>query len=751
MVSARKGEIAAELVLEDVVKSYEISLHPDSISTENVIEAMGPNGLMPSFLNFERYDSKGLGETASGDPIVIAGVASLHYRREDKKDKIIEFDKDIMVVGQNDRLLSPESLIFARQMYKVAERKGLDLLLIANTEGGDAMDHAAFMGQSYQVSENIMTLLNLKTRIASLVLRKGGSGGALSNQVADVALMMEYANYHVISPPHCVSILWSRKPDKTLADALKLMKGSPRYLKEAGIIDEIIPEYPGGSHLEAPIDGRPGYTVTLENIDSVLGDVFQQFHYDKTRPDALRLARLKKAREGYATRIRSKVETIRKLVPGLDRQTKMKQIADMTLSDLERRMKDREGSLVINLNYQRIHDLITQLADEKERIAKAQSSLQGEELQEELRRIRASASIIQCGDYIQGNRPGHFYEFDKAALDAAMNAYTLGRITFVEAMRLRADILKNPLGKRECRANFSPEEFAANFYSCPECGSGLPMSARDMIHMLIDSSSNVFNFEELNHHVSVNNFEPTIYHTPEYLEKIEGLQAKLKYTEKIKKGRRKQKLDETSTYSALMTGVGKINGMPTMICAMDFSFVGGTIGMVEPRKFYEAADFAINNKLPVVMMTYSGGARMQENQFALQAMKSMNATVQYLRDNGIFYGVVLMGDTFGGTPASFAAQGVVTLAERGMRYGFTGPIVLQRALSERIDNPFHVEERMRRMEHMMMPEVLSNVYIAPGRPLIDFVGGRGELKNELSKYLASWYGRPFKPMEKNLT
>lgn len=742
---ATKSVFHEESPLEDVVNSYKVSMHPDSITTSVVLDAMGSHGIMQDIVGFQPYDSKGLGETPSGEPIVIAGEATLRLKTKGKKGSIEEIDKDIVVVAQNNRLLSPESLIYARSAYQRAERQGLDLLLIANTEGGDAMDHAAFMGQSRQISDNIMTLLNNKTRIASLVLRKGGSGGALSNQVADVALMMKYANYHVISPPHCVSILWSRNPDKSIDDALTLMKGTPEYLKAAGIIDEIIAEYPGGSHLEAPSQGG-NYSTTLANISQSLHEVFLGFHNDTSNINRVVAQRLKRAREGYAIRKKSAGDILRKYVPGIDKKTKMTQITQTNLRDLDNMAQGSYGNLVVNLNYQRLRQILEILEKEKHSELKSGASSNSTSPIVSSDEQNGIASIITCGDYIIGKKPGIIYEVDEDALARAKKEYDLGKATWIETMRKTSQILRNRKSTTECRATFTPEEFAANYFACPDCGKGLPMSARDMLHMILDGTSKGFRFREINSDMDVNSFEPTIYHTQEYLDKIQAIQSKHTYTERVGSD---GKQHQTSTRSALMTGVGAINRLPAVVCAMDFSFIGGTIGMVEPRKFFEAAEYAIRHDLPVVMMTYSGGARMQENQFALQAMKSMNATVQLLRDNNTFYGVMLMGDTFGGTPASFASQGIVTLAEKGLRYGFTGPVVLERAMSEVIQNPVQVQERMVQMDHMMSSSILKHVYTSPGKPIIDFVGSRSELKNELSKYLASWYGKPFNPVSKH--
>lgn len=179
------------------------------------------------------------------DTAIIGGFATLDSRRimliGHQKGKTVEEN-----IKTNFGMGRPEGYRKALRLMKLAEKYSLPVLSIIDTPGAYPGMDAEERGQAEAISRNILEMSNLSTPIAVLVTGEGGSGGALGIGVGDVVLMLQYAIYSVISPEGCASILWrdgAKAP--AAAEALKLTAAS---LHELGVIDEIIPEPPGGAH-----------------------------------------------------------------------------------------------------------------------------------------------------------------------------------------------------------------------------------------------------------------------------------------------------------------------------------------------------------------------------------------------------------------------------------------------------------------------------------------------------------------------
>ncbi|MBI2045732.1 hypothetical protein HYT23_06745 [Candidatus Pacearchaeota archaeon] len=188
--------------------------------------------------------------------------------------------------------VSPEGLVFANQLYNKAEKENKKLLLLINTFGGAANNYAALKGQSWLISENIRKLLSLRTQIVSLVLGEGGSGGALQGQIGDKNLMLECADYSVIAPQHAATILKyaDDDPDR-IAKALELLKPMAHDMLNLGIVDKIVSEFPGGSHLEKDT----GYRITMKYINDALNKAFEDMGKGVHHVGKLRDQRIRKA------------------------------------------------------------------------------------------------------------------------------------------------------------------------------------------------------------------------------------------------------------------------------------------------------------------------------------------------------------------------------------------------------------------------------------------------------------------------
>jgi len=160
-----------------------------------------------------------------------------------------------------------------------------------------------------------------------------------------------------------------------------------------------------------------------------------------------------------------------------------------------------------------------------------------------------------------------------------------------------------------------------------------------------------------------------------------------KYTDRLKKARAK-----TGDQDAMNIGVGKIHGIETVVLVQNFAFMGGSLGMAAGEGLISAAEYAVANKLPLVVFTAAGGARMQEGALSLMQMPRTTIAVQELREAGLPYIVVLCDPTTGGVTASYAMLGDIQLAEPGALICFAGPRVIEETIREKLPEGFQRAE-----------------------------------------------------------
>ncbi|QEK38158.1 acetyl-CoA carboxylase carboxyl transferase subunit beta [Candidatus Cytomitobacter indipagum] len=159
------------------------------------------------------------------------------------------------------------------------------------------------------------------------------------------------------------------------------------------------------------------------------------------------------------------------------------------------------------------------------------------------------------------------------------------------------------------------------------------------------------------------------------------------YKSRLKKARAKCDMDD-----CFEIGVGKLEGNSVVALAMDFAFIGGSMGRALGNAIVHAAEISIRNKIPLVLFSSSGGARMQEGIFSLMQMARTTIAVKKVKDAGIPYISVLCDPTTGGVQASFAMLGTVTLAEPGALVGFAGKRVIQQTIGEELPKDFQSSE-----------------------------------------------------------
>ncbi len=209
-----------------------------------------------------------------------------------------------------------------------------------------------------------------------------------------------------------------------------------------------------------------------------------------------------------------------------------------------------------------------------------------------------------------------------------------------------------------------------NLNVCPDCDHHMKVNGPTRIKQIVDEGS----FEPLG-----DDLRPR-----DVLRFGTGSNA---YEEVIKRSEAKSGVSE-----AILVGRGLLSGRPITLAAMDFSYRGGSMGVVVGERVTIAAEDALERRVPFILVATSGGARMQEGALSLMQMAKTSAAIGRLRDANIPYIVVLADPCTGGVSASFAAQGDVTLAEPGALIGFAGPRVIQNTIRAVLPDGFQRSE-----------------------------------------------------------
>jgi acetyl-CoA carboxylase carboxyl transferase subunit beta len=185
-----------------------------------------------------------------------------------------------------------------------------------------------------------------------------------------------------------------------------------------------------------------------------------------------------------------------------------------------------------------------------------------------------------------------------------------------------------------------------------------------------------------------------------------------KYAERLK-----DVMEKTHLKDAVRTGVGKSKGKELVICCMDFAFIGGSMGAVVGEKIARGIDYAIKNKLPFVMISKSGGARMMEAAYSLMQLAKTSVKLAQLAEAGLPYISLCTDPTTGGTTASYAMLGDINISEPGALIGFAGPRVVRDTTGKDLPEGFQTAEFL--LEH----------------GFLDFITPRKELKDKINLYL----------------
>ncbi|XXM71026.1 acetyl-CoA carboxylase, carboxyltransferase subunit beta [Lysinibacillus sphaericus] len=233
----------------------------------------------------------------------------------------------------------------------------------------------------------------------------------------------------------------------------------------------------------------------------------------------------------------------------------------------------------------------------------------------------------------------------------------------------------------DCKKIMYTKELQKNLKVCIHCGYHHGMSSIERVDCFIDEGT----FEEIDADlVSVN---PLGF--PEYLDKVE-------------KDRKKTGLNE-----AVLTGTGKVNGIDIVVAVMDSRFRMGSMGSVVGEKITRAVEEADKRKVPFIIFTASGGARMQEGVLSLMQMAKTSVALKRFSDNGGLFISVMTHPTTGGVSASFASVGDYNFAEPGALIGFAGRRIIEQTIREDLPEDFQTAEFL--LKHGQLDEVISRM------------------------------------------
>jgi len=250
----------------------------------------------------------------------------------------------------------------------------------------------------------------------------------------------------------------------------------------------------------------------------------------------------------------------------------------------------------------------------------------------------------------------------------------------------------------KCKVVVSTDEHQENLWVCHNCNHHERVNSNEYFSILFDDNK----FTELD--ANMTSGDPLEFEDTK------------KYTDRLEATKKK-----TGINDAVTTGYGKLNDMDITIACMNFNFIGGSMGSVVGEKIARAIKHSIDNEIPFMMISKSGGARMMEAAFSLMQMAKTSARLSQLAEKGIPYVSMLTDPTTGGITASFAMLGDINIAEPGALIGFAGPRVVKETIGKDLPEGFQTSEFVK--EH----------------GFLDFIVERKNLKQKVGQFLKMTY------------
>jgi acetyl-CoA carboxylase carboxyl transferase subunit beta len=275
-----------------------------------------------------------------------------------------------------------------------------------------------------------------------------------------------------------------------------------------------------------------------------------------------------------------------------------------------------------------------------------------------------------------------------------LNLLNLFTKTFDNKQPEKAEAGSHWVKCKSCNSLMYYKEMENQNYVCPKCGYHMRIGVKERVKLLAD--------------------EGTFVEYDADLEPVDPLNFvdKKPYKKRIEEGEKK-----TGRKSSVVAGSCKMNGTPVQLVIFDFAFMGGSLGSVEGEKIVRAVKRAIENREGLIILSASGGARMQESTFSLLQMSKTSAALGKLANEGLPFISVLTDPTMGGVSASFANLGDIIIAEPGALIGFAGARVIEQTIGSELPEGFQRAEFL--LEHGS----------------IDMIVNRNDLKKTLSDLL----------------
>jgi len=249
-----------------------------------------------------------------------------------------------------------------------------------------------------------------------------------------------------------------------------------------------------------------------------------------------------------------------------------------------------------------------------------------------------------------------------------------------------------------CRAIVWKKDLESNLHVCPKCQHHFRLNARQRLELLLDG-------RWVEHDAGLSSIDPLHFvDTRPYADRLKENQKKL------------------GMKDAVLTAEGLLNGRPVICCSMEFRFIGGSMGAVVGEKVTRAAERAMESKVPLVIVSCSGGARMMEGTISLMQLVKVSAALARLDEVRLPYISVLTDPTTGGVTASYAMLGDLNIAEPGALIGFAGPRVIEQTIRQKLPEGFQRSEFL--LDHGFLDAVVHRkdlkAYIANA---LDFLVG----------------------------
>ena len=238
---------------------------------------------------------------------------------------------------------------------------------------------------------------------------------------------------------------------------------------------------------------------------------------------------------------------------------------------------------------------------------------------------------------------------------------------------------------KKCERRATRQVWAQSLYVCPNCGHHQPIGGYYRLSLVLDHGT----FKELDTEIDAKD----VLDFPGYPEKLEAQKTK------------------TGLSEAVVTATGKIGGVPAVVAVLDSRFFMASMGTAVGEKITRAVEYAGAKKLPLIIFSASGGARMQEGIFSLMQMAKTSAAISRFSQRGGLYISYLTHPTTGGVTASFASLGDIMLAEPGALIGFAGPRVIEQTIGEKLPEGFQRAEYL--LDHGFLDAIVPREQLRP--------------------------------------